>query len=147
MSHIRPLTHLEPGQPILVGGNRVLHVSADLANRFAPGDRLLVVPETESVLHIPAHEQEQAATAVAQAHAAFTRMGTVSDEQICKFYQVFAARLEDEHIWQTILEANQADVAQAQRLGRSTTRLVATPKLRAGMIEGLRGSTFPACIS
>lgn len=141
MSHIRPLTHLEPGQPILVGGNRVLHVSADLANRFAPGDRLLVVPETESVLHIPAHEQEQAATAVAQAHAAFTRMGTVSDEQICKFYQVFAARLEDEHIWQTILEANQADVAQAQRLGRSTTRLVATPKLRAGMIEGLRGWT------
>ena len=44
-----------------------------------------------------------------------------------------------------LCEANAADVAAAKRKGRSTTRLVASEKLRRGMIDGLRGwATAPS---
>src|SRR5690606_5749554 len=41
--------------------------------------------------------------------------------------------------WGQIAAVNQKDVERARGLGRSTTRLVATDKMRAQMVSGLEG--------
>lgn len=139
MSSASQLTHVRRGTEIVFGGDRVLRVPDDIADRFVPGDALLVVQETEELLHVPAAERAVAAAAVARAVGAFRQMGQVADEQIIEFYRQFAARLADDAIWAAIAEQNAADVAAAKSRGRSTTRLVADEKMRRGMIDGLRG--------
>ena len=133
------LERLEPGQPILFGGDRVTLVPAELAAAFQPGDRLVVVQETGALLHVPTADHAAARTAVDAAVAAFSRLGRCSDEQITEFFEQFAARLADEDIAAPIVAANEADVARAKAAGRSTTRLVMTPTMRDDMIRGLRG--------
>src|SRR6202012_253362 len=56
---------------------------------------------------------------------AFGAMGQVSDEQISRFFDQFAARLADDAAWAAIARANDDDVARAKAKRRSTTRLVA----------------------
>lgn len=132
---------LTAGTPILIGGDRVVRVSEELAARFRPGDALLAVEATGELLHVPAPQRRVAAEAVDRAVRAFSRMASVSDAQISRFFEGFAARLESDGIWREIARENQADVEDARARGRSTTRLEATDKLRRGMIEGLRGWT------
>ena len=133
------LTQLEAGTPILFGGNRILRVPEELAQRFRPGDSVVVVEPSEEILLIPAEEQRIARAAVETAQAAFGTLASSSDETISDFYLRFADRLADEAIWGRIQQVNAEDVAAAQARGRSTTRLVANEKLRGLMIEGLRG--------
>lgn len=132
------LEALAPGQAIPFGGDRVAHVSPELAAAFGPGDRLLVVQDTGDLLHVPAGEQAAAAAAVGRAAGAFARMGGVTDAAVTAFFEAFARRLEDETAWAAIAEANGADVGNARARGRSTTRLVASDAMRADMIAGLR---------
>jgi len=132
------LKELTAAMPIFYGGNRVKRVPEELAARFAAGDRLLVVPETGDLLHIPAREHQVATEAVGQAFAAFQGMGEVPDSQISRFYDLFAVRLEAEETWEPIAQANEVDVARARARGRSTTRLIASDKMRRDMIAGLR---------
>lgn len=135
------LTRLEPGMQILVGGDRIVHVSAELAEKFLPGDRLIAVRSAGAdgdVLHIPRAIHEIATAAVTRAVEAFEALQTASDEQITRFYEGFAERLSDAGIWSQISRANEYDVARAKEKGRSTTRLVADDKMRANMITGLR---------
>jgi len=139
MAEIRPIEQLRPGMEILVGGDRLARVPAELAERFRPGDALLVVDATGEILHLPAAQRSLVREAVARADAAFHAMGTVTDEQISGFYAAFAARLEDDAIWSAIARSNAADVETARTRGRSITRLVADDNLRRGMIDGLRG--------
>ncbi|MCC7493166.1 MAG: aldehyde dehydrogenase family protein [Fimbriimonadaceae bacterium] len=133
-----PLTQLTAGMPLLVDGDRLVTVPPALADAFQPGDRLLVVAGSGDLLHIPAAEREVAAAAVGRAASAFAQMGAVSDAAITAFYAAFAARLADDAVWAAIAAANAADVARAQERGRSTTRLLASDKLRADMISGLQ---------
>jgi glutamate-5-semialdehyde dehydrogenase len=133
-----PLQALTPGMPVIFGGDRVTHVSEALARRFQAGDRLIVVQETGDLLRVPAEVNALAAAGVERAAAAFQAMGGVSDDQITAFFEAFAARLEDDGGWAPIALANADDVAAAKARGRSTTRLVASPKMRADMIAGLR---------
>lgn len=139
MAGVRDLQRLEPGTPLVFGGDRVVEVSEELARRFRPGDAVVVVEATAEVLLIPAAERAIAGPAVARAAAAFARMGAVSDDQISRFFASFADRLAREDVWAEVTDANRSDVAEARARGRSTTRLVADDKLRGGMIEGLRG--------
>lgn len=132
------LEALVPGQAIPFGGDRVAYVTPELAAAFRPGDRLVVVQDTGDLLHVPASERAAAETAVGRAAAAFARMGQVSDAAITAFFEAFARRLEDEAAWSRIAAANAADVEAARARGRSTTRLAATPAMRADMIAGLR---------
>ena len=132
------LKELTPGMPILYGGSHVAHVSAELAARFQPGDRLLVVAETGDLLHVPAREQQVASEAIGQAFDGFQQMGAVPDTQISQFFDEFAARLDADITWMPIAEANAEDVRRAKAKGRSTTRLVASEKMRQEMIAGLR---------
>jgi glutamate-5-semialdehyde dehydrogenase len=68
-------------------------------------------------------------------------MGEVEDAAISRFYEEFAARLESEEVWSEVARTNRQDVDDALRRGRSTTRLVASERLRRDMIDGLRGWT------
>jgi glutamate-5-semialdehyde dehydrogenase len=133
------LDKLTPGMPIPFGGNRVATVSPELAAAFRPGDRLVVVQETGALLHVPAAVQAIAEEAVGRAHDAFQQMGKASDEQVSKFFKLFASRLDDDRYWSPIAEANAADVEKAKAAGRSTTRLQVSEQMRLGMVMGLRG--------
>ena len=132
------LEKLHAGMSIVFGGDRVATVSDELADRFAPGDSLLVMQDTGALLLIPGPVRSVAAQAVTRAHEAFQRMGGVSDEEISAFFEGFAARLADDAVWTIIADANAADVARAKALGRSTTRLATTEAMRRDMIAGLR---------
>ena len=135
MTIVRELT---AGMPIFYGGNRVTHVPEALAARFAAGDRLLVVPETGDLLHVPAAEHKVATDAVGRAFAAFQAMGEISDTQISDFFEQFAARLEEATVWEKIAAANHEDVQRSKGKGRSTTRLAASDQMRGDMAAGLR---------
>ena len=123
--------------PILVGGDRVIHVSAELAEKFQPGDRLIVVRKTGEILHIPRAVHELVSEAVDNALRAFEEQQSASDDQLTQFYTEFADRLADPGIWAKIAEANERDVAHAREKDRSTTRLAADEKMRKNMIAGL----------
>ena len=133
------LEKLTPGMAIPFGGNRLAIVPEELAARFKAGDRLVVVDRTGELLHVPAEVQAIASAAVGRAHAAFHRMGEVSDEAITAFFAAFAERLGDDGAWARIAEANAADVAAARARGRSTTRLAVSDAMRRDMISGLLG--------
>ncbi len=132
------LQGLEPGQPIIHGGNRLVRVPAELADAFAPGDRLLVVDRTGDLLHVPAAEQAVAAGAAGRASDAFAALGAVPDAAISAFFERFAAALADDASFEPIAAANAADMERARERGRSTTRLELSATMRAGMIDGLR---------
>jgi len=133
------LTSLSAGMAIPFGGDRVTHVSEALAAAFRAGDRLIVVQETGELLHVPADVHAVAANAVDAAAEAFQALKRVDADQVSDFFGRFARLLEDDAVWAAIAAANDADVASAKARGRSTTRLVATAKMQAEMVKGLRG--------
>ncbi len=135
----RSLERLVAGQEILFGGNRVARVSEELAEAFAAGDQIRIVERTGALLHIPSQEAEIASAAVGRAVSAFGAMGEVEDEQISRFYEEFAQRLDSPEVWTEVTRTNAEDVERAAARGRSTTRLVASDELRRDMIDGLRG--------
>lgn len=139
MTDSQRLERVEAGMALVYGGNRVVRVPADVAERFRAGDSLVVVEATGELLHVPADERSIAEEAVTRAHDAFASVAAASDDAISRFYAGFADRLGDEASWGRIQAVNDRDVAEARARGRSTTRLVADEKLRAGMVDGLRG--------
>lgn len=137
--HLGTLNALTPGMAIVFGGNRVTHVSDELAAAFGPGDRLVVVQTTGDLLHVPAADQAVVDAAVSSARGAFLQLNDARDDQITAFYDHFAARLQDDDSFAPIATANAADVDVARQAGRSTTRLELSSSMRAGMVAGLRG--------
>ena len=135
----QPLLHLTAGMPIVVGGDHVTYVSAELAAAFQPGDALVVVPGTGDLLHLPAEDRAAARRAVDAATAAFQAMGAVDDGRLDAFYAAFARRLERDDTFGPIARANEVDVATARERGRSVTRLMLDHRMREGMVAGLRG--------
>ncbi len=133
------LRELTPGMPVIFAGDRVTHVSQGLAAAFRPGDRVIVAQDTGDLLHIPSEVGLTSSNAVKAAADAFQEMGRITDSQISSFYNSFADRLADETAFAAIASANASDVETAKTKGRSTTRLVLDSRMRADMIEGLRG--------
>jgi glutamate-5-semialdehyde dehydrogenase len=139
------LTALAAGQPIVFAGNRVTHVTPELADAFRPGDRIVVDPGTGALLHVPAAESELVADAVGRAVEAFAGLASCTDDQITDFFERFADALADDGVFAPIARANLADVDAARARGRSTTRLELGERMRADMVEGLRGwASVPA---
>jgi glutamate-5-semialdehyde dehydrogenase len=132
------LEHLTAGMPIPFGGDKLTRAPEALAAAFKPGDRLIVMQDTGELLHVPAGVHALTAAAVGEACEAFQQLRSVPRDRITDFFEEFARRLEAEASWAPIAAANAADVEGAKRRGRSTTRLVATPKMRQEMIAGLR---------
>ncbi|MEE2777115.1 MAG: aldehyde dehydrogenase family protein [Acidobacteriota bacterium] len=139
MASFEPLEELTAGTPLIFGGNRVVRVSAEMAERFEPGDSIVVVQSTGDVLHVPAAERALADRAVERALEAFATLNSVGNSAIERFFEVFAGRLEDDAVWSVIQAVNETDVALAEARGRSTTRLVASDEMRCKMAAGLRG--------
>lgn len=132
------LESLTAGMPIIYGGDRLTAVPAPLAEAFTAGDRLIVVQTTGDLVHVPAAAWDVATAAVGRADRAFASMGGVHDDAITAFYERFAELLSDDDAFAAIAAANEADVDDARARGRSTTRLVLGPAMRADMIAGLR---------
>jgi len=132
------LETLPRGTQLLYGGNRLAAVPDAVADAFRAGDRLTVVDTTGDVLHVPAAIYDEVGESVRSARSAFVRMATLPDAHVDRFYELFSARLSHDATWAPIARANQEDVRAALARGRSTTRLVADPKMRARMIDGLR---------
>lgn len=139
MTEVERLTRLTAGMKLLVGGNQLVSVSPELAAKFKDGDVLHVARGSHEVLYVPADVQRLVRSTVDRSCAAFAQMGAVSEEQISSFFAGFAQRLRSDATWSEILLVNQKDVERARELGRSTTRLVATDKMRAQMVSGLEG--------
>ncbi len=133
------LDRLEVGQPIVYGGDRVGHVSAELADAFTPGDHLIVVQDTGDLLHVPAAEHRRVEAAVSAASDGFAALARCSDDQISDFFERFADLLADDDVFAAIAAANAVDVESARSRGRSTTRLELTAAMRSDMISGLHG--------
>jgi glutamate-5-semialdehyde dehydrogenase len=133
------LDRLVAGQPIVFGGDLVTHVDEALAGVFRSGDRLIVVQDTGDLLHVPRADAEAAEGATSAASAAFDALAACSDDQVTEFFERFADRLADDAAVAPILAANEADVAKAAGAGRTTTRLVLSPRMRDDMVAGLRG--------
>lgn len=133
-----PLLHLEEGERILVGGDRFVTVTAELAAAFEPGDRLVVVHDSGHLLRIPKAEGMLVGAAVGRARAAFEALARTTDHQISHFFDEFAARLADDGVFSAISDANEADVASARARGRAIGRLLLAPSMRADMVAGLR---------
>jgi glutamate-5-semialdehyde dehydrogenase len=138
-SQTRPLTAIEPHTQLVVQGDRVVDVPEEIRGAFQPGDSLVYADAVDELLLIPAREKQAVASAVGAAVQAFAAMRSVTGAQVQRFYLEFAERLAAPVSWAAIADANQRDVADAQRRGRSTTRLVASERMRQSMIEGLRG--------
>jgi len=134
----RLLTQLTAGQELLYGGNRVTVVSAELAEAFEDGDRLVIVQQTGDLLHIPGAEHALVSAAVTDAAAAFTSLAACSDDQITDFFECFARKIDDHSVFSAVTAANAIDVDSASSKGRSTTRLQLTPAMRTDMAAGLR---------
>lgn len=140
MPDVRPdkLQALTAGMVIPFGGDKITTVPDALASAFEAGDRLIVVQDTGALLHVPAAVADVAERAVSVAVDAFAALGSVSDDAITRFYENFAARLDDDVSFAPIADANRADVESARRRGRSTTRLELSDRMRSDMIAGLR---------
>lgn len=128
-----------PGTPVVVGG-RLVPMPA-----LGPGDRLLAVGRTGALVVIPAAAHAAAAEAVREAADAVGPLAACRPDQVDAFFAGFADRLADPAAWGAIAAANDEDVRAAEARGRGTSRLRATEKMRAAMIDGLRGwaSTRP----
>ena len=133
----RPLTQLREGQELVFGGDQVTVVSAELAEAFHEGDRLVIVQETGDLLHIPRDEHAVVCAAVTDAVDAFDSLARCSDDQITAFFECFARRIDDD-AFAPVMEANAADVESASARDRSTTRLELTAAMRSDMAAGLR---------
>ncbi|HEX3771167.1 MAG TPA: aldehyde dehydrogenase family protein [Polyangiaceae bacterium] len=129
----QPLTQVPAGTPVVVG-SRVVPMPA-----LRPGDRVLAVGRVESLVVVSAEAQAAAVEAVAEAEGAVAALAACSPAQVSAFFVGFAESLADEEVWAAIAAANEADVKSADSRGRSTTRLKVGPKMRAAMIDGLRG--------
>ncbi|MDQ3352815.1 MAG: glutamate-5-semialdehyde dehydrogenase, partial [Actinomycetota bacterium] len=102
MSTVGDLTHLEPGQVIVFGGNRTTTVPEELAASFVAGDRLVVDDATGDLLHIPGATWDGAVAAVDAASAAFDELRRCGDDQITGFFGAFADRLADDALMEGV---------------------------------------------
>lgn len=120
-----------PGTPVVVG-DRVLPMP-----EVVPGDRVIALHATGELLVVGEQDFEITRVAVERAASAFRHMAQTTDEQISQFFRAFSQAMSDDALWGSIAEANAEDVSRARDAGRSTTRLVASEKMREGMIDGL----------
>lgn len=138
MDPMAQLTSLPAGTLVPYAGDRVAVVSEELAAAFQPGDALYVDSGTGALLHVPAHVREAVGAQVGTAVEAFTALRSAPTSAVRTFFTSFADHLAEDDVWARIAAANEADVARARGLGRSTTRLEVSDGMRADMIAGLR---------
>ncbi len=134
MSHAETLRE---GDRVLVG-SRLIDVSADFAASLLPGDEVLGVAATGELKRIPADIRRLVVDGVTRATVAFAQLQTMSRASVTQFFLAAADLLADDSVFDAVARANAADVASARERGRSTTRLVLSPKMRSDMVASFR---------
>ena len=127
---------LRDGDKVLVG-SRLLTVDAEFASSLQPDDVVLGVAETGQMLRIPSQTEAIVSDLLTRSREAFTALAYVDDEAITKFFHRAAELLANDEVMVPVLRANDEDVEQAKRKGRSTTRLELDTKMRSSMVEAL----------
>ncbi|MFM9131940.1 MAG: aldehyde dehydrogenase family protein [Actinomycetota bacterium] len=127
---------LRPGDRVLVGTS-LITVDEGFASLLRSGDRVLGIEATGQLRRVPAAVSAVVDDALILATSAFERMSTVDQQSVTLFYRRAAALLADDGVFERVRSANAADVDTARTRGRSTTRLVLSDAMRAGMIEAL----------
>jgi glutamate-5-semialdehyde dehydrogenase len=127
------LARVPPGTPVVVGGHVVPMPEVGATDRVVP------VARTGQILVIPADAYAAAADAVGEAQRALSELATIRPERVSDFFRAFATRLADASVWGAVVEANRADVEDAEGRGRGTSRLRVSDAMRAAMVDGLAG--------
>ena len=116
------------GVPVAIG--------AELAARFRSGDLLFGVGGTR-ILHVPEEVNGRVRAAVDRAASAFDALQACDDSRVTRFFELFAAALEDEAVLEALRAANASDIERAKAKGRSITRLTVTDSMLAAMRDAL----------
>lgn len=122
------------GDRILIGRTLVT-IPEDLVAEIEPGDSLVGIEATGTIRRIPLAVQHLVAESVNRAVEAFVKLSQCSTDQIDEFFRIAAELLKSDETFGRIRDANQRDVADAHKRGRSTTRLVLSDKMREDMIS------------
>lgn len=116
-------------------GSTLITVDEGFAHSLEPGDTVLGIASSGQLRRIPAAVQSLVQSSVGAAIDAFRLLQTVPATDISRFFDIAARRLSDDDIFSGIATANEKDVSSALSRGRSTTRLLLSPKMRIDMIE------------
>ncbi len=131
-------THeLKAGDRVLVG-TELIEVDQDFASQLRPGDSVLGVAATGALKRIPAETLEKVREGVSRSMTAFTRLQGYDETAVTSFFVAAADLLSDDSVFDSIATANSLDVVSARERGRSTTRLVLSPKMRSDMVASFR---------
>ncbi|MFM8827249.1 MAG: aldehyde dehydrogenase family protein, partial [Actinomycetota bacterium] len=127
---------LRPGDRVLVGTS-LITVDEGFASLLRAGDRVLGIEAAGQLRRVPAAVSAVVDDALTLATSAFEQMSTVDQQSVTLFYRRAAALLADDGVFEHVRSANAVDVDTARARGRSTTRLMLSDAMRAGMIEAL----------
>lgn len=131
-------THeLRAGDRVLVG-TELIEVDSALAGQMRPGDLVLGVAATRSLKRLPGEITSMVRDAVSGSMLAFSRLQEYDESAVTRFFRAAADLLADDSVFDSIATANSLDVVSARERGRSTTRLVLSPKMRTDMVASFR---------
>jgi glutamate-5-semialdehyde dehydrogenase len=128
---------LKSGDRVLVGSTLVT-VDQDFADSLNPGDVVLGIASSGQLRRIPQSVQLLVRRRVEDALAAFRSLQGASTAQVSQFFALSAEKMSDDSTFESVAQANQADVEAALAKGRSTTRLVLSDKMRAEMVTAFK---------
>ena len=128
---------LHAGDKVLVG-RHLVEVDSDFANSLDEGDVVLGISATGALKRIPSSTKSLVEESVSRAWNAFGDLAECSPKAIDSFFDNAADLLANDAIFDVIAQANAADVSSARSRGRSTTRLVLSPKMRSDMVAAFR---------
>ena len=128
---------LQSGDRVLVGSTLVT-VDEVFAGSLNPGDVVLGIASSGQLRRIPQDVHSLSRQRVESALTAFHRLQDVSAAQVNRFFSLSAERLAADSLFESVAQANQADVVAAVAKGRSTTRLVLSEKMRSEMISAFK---------
>lgn len=128
---------LSSGDRVLIG-TTLITVSDDFASSLQTGDSVLGIAATGQLRRIPAAVNALVDTAVENALHSFHQLQESSLLDVNRFFSVAASLLGDDEVFAPIAAANRTDVDAAVTKGRSTTRLMLSPKMRTDMIDAFR---------
>jgi glutamate-5-semialdehyde dehydrogenase len=127
------VTQVRAGDRILVGG-QLITLSREFVESLEVGDSLVASTESGLVRRIPRATHELVTSAVTAGIEAFGELSLCTQDQLTHFFAQAAQLLSKDEVFDLILEANQSDVEDARKRGRSVTRLELSHKTRLDMI-------------
>lgn len=116
-------------------GTSLVVVTDEFAAELEPGDMVVGVASTGALRRIPRAVADLVDVAVERSIAAFSRLAMAGTHDVTAFFEAAARRLADDALFTAIARANERDVADAAKRGRSTTRLVLDDRMRSSMVE------------